>query len=519
MRRPTSARESERWFAATFACVLVFWLFDLLVLRAGTPDPLDDTWEYGVVARALMEGRGFRTLVIHPPLWSLRDAAFHVPVLVHGPLLPLALLPGVALAGAHALDGAAYLAAIFAVLAALATFRLGERLHSPAVGAAAAMLYTLSPLGIVAVHHDIALHAGAWLLALAMSLLAEERPRGAAAGIALGLGALVRPEFALAFPVLLVLAGGVRAAFALAFALCVAPWSLHALLAVGTPFFNLSSYLLIGYWEGRRGIAVMRDFSLPPSAWPATLAAEMPHLPRKWIEFLPHALKRWLCAPSGATGWLAPVGWVLALAPVRVRPFALASVALGLLPLAVMVLTVFDPRYLVPFLPLAAVGVAIGARELTEWAPGWMRRPRAWIGLLLLAMLPSTLPQLHDGWRGAAELRTRLARERAGLAERFGGAGARATGVVYSDTPDFVAWTLRRPAVWLTEPEYRELPAWDGLPPAPADRRDRPARTDTDATWFHEADGRGALLPAVADARPAAPADTVAAGDSLGTGP
>ena len=33
-----------------------YWLLDLIVLRAGVPAPLDDTWEYGVAARHLLAG-------------------------------------------------------------------------------------------------------------------------------------------------------------------------------------------------------------------------------------------------------------------------------------------------------------------------------------------------------------------------------------------------------------------------------------------------------------------------------
>jgi hypothetical protein len=501
MRRTASARESARWFTATLACIVAFWVLDLAVLRGGTPDPLDDTWEYGVVARSLLEGHGFRTLVIHPPLWTLRDATSHVPVLVHGPLLPVALVPVVAVAGARALDGIAWLAALFAVLAAIATFRLGERAHSSAVGAAAALLFTLSPLVLRAVHHDVALLAGAWLLALAMGLATADRPRGAAAGVALGLGALARPEFLLAAPVVFALARGARAPFAAAFLLCAVPWMAHTALATGSPFFNLSSYLLIGYWRERPGIGVMRDFALPPPAWPAALAASLDSLPAKWLEFFPHAAKRWLSSPSGATGWLVPVGWALATAKAHARPLAAAAAVLGAVPLAIMTLTLYDARYLVPFVPLAALGAAIGACELTEWAPAWMRRPRAWIGALVLLLLPGTGPALHEAWRESGELRARLADERAALAAL---PVANTSGLAFSDTPDFVAWTLRRPTVWVAAEEYAALPARD------AD--DRPGRTRADLVWFHDLEGRGrarASAPAAPAAIPA-PADTAA---------
>src|SRR5437667_11801180 len=95
------------WLAGLLVFVLAFWIFDLAALRAGVPDPLDDTWEYGVAARHVLAGDGFRTDVIHPPLWSLRDSRSTVPVLVHGPLAPSLLAPLVPLASAHALDSVA----------------------------------------------------------------------------------------------------------------------------------------------------------------------------------------------------------------------------------------------------------------------------------------------------------------------------------------------------------------------------------------------------------------------------
>ena len=112
---------AHSWLLATLALAAAFWALDLAALRAGVPDPLDDTWEYGVVARSLIEGHGFRTQVIHPPLWSLRDGANTVPVLIHGPLLPLLLAPRVRLYGPRALDWMPVLAAEFVLLAAFLT--------------------------------------------------------------------------------------------------------------------------------------------------------------------------------------------------------------------------------------------------------------------------------------------------------------------------------------------------------------------------------------------------------------
>ncbi|MCC6652951.1 MAG: hypothetical protein IT348_17485, partial [Candidatus Eisenbacteria bacterium] len=137
--RDLDGARSRSAFTGTLAIVAAFWLVDLFVLRAGAPDPLDDSWEYLAVARSLLEGHGFRTPVIHPPLWTLRDASLTVPVLVHGPLLPLLLAPLLAIAGAGLAGGLSVISAIFAIAAAAITQRLGARTMGDAVGTAGAI--------------------------------------------------------------------------------------------------------------------------------------------------------------------------------------------------------------------------------------------------------------------------------------------------------------------------------------------------------------------------------------------
>lgn len=476
-----------------FALAAAFWFADLAALGSGVPDRLDDSWEYGLVARSLLSGTGFHTPVIHPPLWSLRDALGMVPVLVHGPLVSLLLLPLVALAGEAAIDHVAWIAALFAALAAATTARLALRLGPPPLAVAAAMLVTLSPLMIRAVHHDVALPVGAWLLALAIDAAWRERPRVLVAGVAMGLAALVRPEFLWVTPLVLALTGALWWRGAIAAALLVLPWGWHGFTHAGTAFFNLSSYLAIGYWRERPGISVMRDFDLPPAAWPAALRDALPSLPAKWMEFLPSAAKRALMTPTGATGWLAPVGLMVALVRRDSRRLGLLVAALALLPLAIMTVTLYDERYLTPVLPLFALGAALGARAISLRLPAWLRRERFWILALILCVAPSSGPALHDGWREGQENRARLAAERRALSMRAH--EARAQELVFTDTPDFVAWTLGVPSVWVSAAEYEALPEWDGSGLSAHHFADRPRRTGSDVTWFHHAEGRGEPLP------------------------
>ena len=47
-------RSARPWLVGALTLAAAFWLLDLAALRAGVPDPLDDTWEYAVAARHLI---------------------------------------------------------------------------------------------------------------------------------------------------------------------------------------------------------------------------------------------------------------------------------------------------------------------------------------------------------------------------------------------------------------------------------------------------------------------------------
>src|SRR2546422_4114319 len=142
------------WFAGALLLALLFWTLDLAILEIGVPHPLDDTWEDGIVARLLLQGHGFQSHMIYPPLWELRDPrTLTIPVLVHGPLVPLILALPLKLFGPALLDHVAWFAAAFAVLTLVPLFRLAARHFGEPVAAGAAGLFTLSPITIAAVNH------------------------------------------------------------------------------------------------------------------------------------------------------------------------------------------------------------------------------------------------------------------------------------------------------------------------------------------------------------------------------
>ena len=476
------------WLAVPLLLAACYWLFDLGVLRAGIPAPLDDTWEDGIIARLLWSGSWLRSLMLYPPLWGMRDPdTLTIPVLVHGPLLPFLLALPVKWGGPRVLDHAAWIAAAFAWLTAWQVHRLASRTYGDMVGAAASLLFTLSPVVLEAVHHSLSVVTGALLLVTTFDLMSRERPRMVLAGFTAGLGYLVRPEFLLATPVLLMLPArpepGDRRRFLIVFLACGSWWWWHHAQAIGQPLFNLSSYTLIGYWGDRPEASVMRDFALTPERWPEALRAQAPELWHKWLAFFPHAAKKALELPTGSTGWLALVGLAWALSNPRTRRPAACALLIGAIPMASMTLTAYQRLYLVPMAPLWAIAAAFGARTLFERLPTWAHRPRAWLGALALVTLPATVLALRAEAEQARALERWLAVDRARLADRVSSA-ANVGRPMFSDTPDFVAWTTSRPTLWVTREEFHRLYPGFGSPAAAAAPGLPPVPFPEDL-WFH----------------------------------
>lgn len=508
MLEPRPARSSP-WFLGVLLAAILWWCLDLVVLRAGVPHPLDDTWEDAIVARLVIEGHGLRTHMIYPPLWELRDpVTLTLPVLVHGPLLPLLLALPLKLAGPAALDAIAWLGALFATLTLIPLYRLASRRFGEPIAAGACLLFTFSPLSVDAVNHYVSVLLGALLLTWALDLLARDRPRAVAAGIVAGVCSLTRPETMVAVPVLVWLAwaesraahrgpaaaagarprGGTAAAlrFAVAFAIVASWWSWERWRAVGSPFFNLSSYLLACFSPAHPGDALVRDFAVTPQRYPAVLAESLPTLWRKWAHTFPRALRRALESPADSLGWLAPIGFLVAWVRGERRRTLLAFLLLALIPVASVTLIAPVRLYPVPFLPLYCIAAMLGLRWIVTRLPSWAHRPRAWLLLGLLLALPAGAIEMKEQAAQARALEVWLARDRVALA-----AARRAPGdaprLMFSDTPDFVAWTTGRPTVWLTREEFDSLFGSGHVPPLGIPRRPDPADT-----WFHRGDPRDA---------------------------
>ena len=481
----------SRLLAVALALAAAWWMFDMMVVRSGPPHLLNDVWEDALVARSLLAGHGFRSTMLYPPLWAMHDPrTLTVPVLVHGPLMPLLLAPLLAIFGPGFTDHVAWIGVLAAWLTAFFVGRLATRIASPGAGATAVAFLTLTPVVVEAVHHSQSVMLGAMAVAVALDALVRERPRPLRAGFALGLGYLIRPEMLIIAPLLALgakLPWRAAARCAGAFIVCALPWWVHHALALGAPLFNLTSYTLIAYTPAHPGHSPMQDFALTPQRWPAVLATQWPTVLTKVPVYLRLSVRIIAKIPTLTTSWLMAVGMLAWLTQAHRRRLVMAAVVAGLVPVAMMTFTLPQPLYLVPLLAVYVLAAAIGA-DVLAGLPPWRGRIPAWPLLPVLLMLLSALPAARTAHQEGARVRHLLDTDRALVLSAQAHAPAPAPGappvLMFSDRPDFLAWTTGRPVLWMTGEQYDALyPRSGALVPRPAGL---PAKRDTTLTWFHD---------------------------------
>lgn len=477
------AAESDRrrvpgtlWMA--LALVALLWAVALAALGVGVPDPRDDLWEYGVVARHLIAGEGFRTTVIHPPVWSLRAPSGSVAMWVHGPLIPLVLVPWIQIGGEGALDHAAWLGAGLVLLAAWFAGRAALRHGGAGAGASTLIVVALSPLLWSAAVHDLSMAAGALAIAIALDQAWRERPRGVTAGVALGIGALARPELLFAgLASMLILARGqdrIRTLIGLALP-TAAVWIVRAFGAL--PARNLSELLVVCYTARWPELSALRDFHLTPGSLGAAIREAAPGLGAKWAHQGPRALFHLLSAPCVAVAPLMVLGlirgWTSSGRPAKVGLLLLAAI-----PISLITLTESSARYVMPWVPLAAVASVAGAREI-------LRRTRMSPSIAsvipVLLTVPFAATSLATRAQEVPRLRAAIEAERVAL-RPLDVVRTRERSPFFSDRPDFDAWITGRSVVWLERHEF------DRLPPADSTESTRaPRRAPETLGWFHDA--------------------------------
>ena len=169
----------------------------------------------------------------------------------------------------------------------------------------------------------------------------------------------------------------------------------------------------------------------------------------------PRAIKHMLMSPGPGLGLLAALGWLNVWSARATRRLGWVALGAALVPFIVCTTTESSERYVAVFLPLWAAGAAWGAMSLGE---GY-GRARQLAAVLLLVLLPFTLRAWMTEARQAAALRDWLAHERTGLASRATPAGR--ARLLFSDTPDFAAWTTQRSTVATTVEGYRATLTWN----------------------------------------------------------
>src|SRR5262249_5809969 len=160
-----------------------------------------------------------------------------------------------------------------------------------------------------------------------------------------------------------------------------------------------------------------------------------------------------LFAPAPGLGLFAALGAFAALRRADARRLAIAGVAAALVPFAMITLTESSERYVGPFLPLWVAGVIAGVDATARAVTG---RGSVLARTLLAAFaLAFGARALAAEARESAALRAWLGAERAALATRSAAASGRR--LLFSDTPDFAAWTTGRPTIAVSIDGYRAL--------------------------------------------------------------
>ncbi len=348
--------------------------------------PLDDSWIHMQFARNLAEGRGF---------------SYNPGVPVSGSTAPLWTL---ALGGVFAVFGShPVLAKALGIAATLGTAWLAGRLaliwaarHDVAI-LASVLVALAGPMVWGALSGmEVALAAGL----VTAAFLLHARGRAWAAGAALGLGALARPEAALVLP-LFWLAGPLTGRRALAWGLPVAgflaPWVVFNLATTGTPLPATAAAKieggLVGYLAGVREplrMALLQrpwQFETEWARWLWRVDALLPLLLLPGFWWLGRHVGRAALAPASVLV-LHPLAMAL-LAPYRAPSFQEGRYSIHLLPLALVVAVA-------PLTPLLS-----SSTLSPRGRAGWVRGRLGWIGAAALlagalAALPSAATRY--GW-------------------------------------------------------------------------------------------------------------------------
>ncbi len=411
-----------------------------------------DSAEYALAGRAWLETGRLVTPFVHPAALGASPGPPY-PLIVGHPLVPALNALAFALAGRDALVtiAPAVLAFVLTVLlvARLALALSGSRVA--ALGAACAFAVTPWALRFATEGRSEMPFTACLTAAFLLLWQLPTRARPWLLGLMLGVAHLARP---VAVPLLPAFALGLwllsppalrlrNLAFAAAgFAPLAALTVLYKWVAIGSPFAEVGSYLLLTGASPEFAVSRLNRMTPPPDA----LAWILAH-PEAWLDKLGRNLRSvtygawWLGGRwPGAFAALATL-LTLARGDARARGFVLAFCGAAALLTLLAAATVADPRMLFPLLPVA-MALAFAGLTRTVEALGRGRRELV-AAAALLAVLAGVAPlarewkqALAGGLAGRGDFREREWRELA-----LGVRPLLPDGVlVASDAAPWIAW-------------------------------------------------------------------------------
>ena len=479
------------WFLLALAVGILF-------SRAALPGiaPASDLWDYSQEARQIARGEGFTSLYTYP-LFLGASSSSPYPVLWRMPLY--ALLGALLLKLGIALPaGFLYLGAFAHALLVALTYLLGAKVHSTRAGSWAAACALACPILLDFYNAGMSQVAAAVLGLLVWILL-------------FGLGSVVTTVIA---AVAAAAAWYLRGESMLFLPLWL--WVAARPLPERSPRWSRALVFLLAYavlclsWMialRHQGLMIQSPILLYTAEYPGYTSSRMlgAHLPTmiEYVARYPGVFA--LRVAKDLFGYfldlldgLGPVALGLAFAGIAIRGFVLPAsavrrylpllIAIGLQILAMAALE-RSPRFLVPALPLVFVMLGVAAAS----ALGKVASSRALTALLLLVILERGAHVLYQR-RDAFRRYPPIAASAADAIARDARAWPRG-GLVLSDAPDWIAWHLDRPALFLpllsqvdSLSSARQVDAiW--LSPAARDRN----VADRDTAWVGKMD-RGESL-------------------------
>ncbi len=453
-----------RWKYAFLILVmgwLLVWAAWSNLYRPDTFSPLGDIWDYAQQGRQLVRGEGFSSQFTYPIL--MKQDAGHVPYsnLWRPPGYPWLASMAFRISGNFNLSSLILLGCLFYILTAGLMVRIVEEWIDTSYGWLAGLAWLLAPAVQGSAFSGLSEPVYSFLVALlGYQVIIGTRQgwapiRTGVLGVLTGIAWLTRTETIFLIPVLLVylfinLSKEIRwkllGLYLLTLVLTMSPWWIRNMMVTGHPLFNMS-YDLWGMftptWPGWYRFRMVTDSGFPIGHWEEVLF--------KWGKQLLLNLK-FIMSIHAFLVPLAVIGFfVTRLEWKKTHPGVWILPALGLSWLG---LSLTEPglRF---FLGLAPLVMALGTVyliRLVQWAgKATIIKTMSWVMMVIVGFsVPILEVTLGDKPQNQSQIMKPMWLTEGQLPQ------IARTGVLITDTPDFVAWYGDHRTVWL--PRKDDLP-------------------------------------------------------------